>query len=202
LYPYATAQPLRLYKRGQPDEHYAFYTYYSKTALIANANPPSSSASSSLFESTPSPQPEARPLDIANATTTVSVTPKAQAFCEFARTRFRVQIWTQRPFVTSVPVAAGMDSSDGLTMRTKAADSSANEMLAPGSLPYSVTISLDRESGPDGDEGKGVFCWALGSSGTVVGEGKRVSEKDVSAEVEVERRDEGGKGGCGCRWES
>jgi hypothetical protein len=94
-----------------------------------------------------------------------------------------------------------MDSSDGLTTKTKAADSSANEMQAPGSFPYSVTISLDRESGPDGDEGKGVFCWALGSSGTVVGEGKRVSEKDVSMAADVERRDED-EGGCGCRWES
>jgi hypothetical protein len=200
LYPYATAQPLRLYNRGQSDEHYAFYTYFSKTALIANANSQSSSTSSSWFGSTSSPQPEARPLDIANTTTTITVTPKPQAFCEFKQTRFRVQIWTRRPFLSNIP--AGVESSDNPITRTKAADSSANKMQAPGSFPYSVTISLDRDSGPDGDEGKGVFCWALGWNGAVVGEGKRVSEKDLRAEMEVERRDEDEEGGCGCRWES
>lgn len=123
--------------------------------------------------------------------------PKPQAFCEFAQTRFRVQIWTQRPFLTAIPTAGFSDDS---ATKIQAAASSANEIRAPGSFPYSVTISLDRESGPDGDEGKGVFCWALDSSGTVVGKGGRVREKDVSEEVELERPNQ--EGSCGCRWES
>jgi hypothetical protein len=144
----------------------------------------------------------------------MSATPKPQALCEFAQTRFRVQIWTRRGFVADVPAAAaGIDSSssDGVAARVQAGESSANEMQAPGSFPYAVTISLDRESGPDGEEGKGVFCWALDWSGRVVGNGVRVSEKDVSAKVQVGRRDgdesveverPGEDGRCGCRWES
>jgi len=201
LYPYATAQPLRLYNRGQPDEHYGFYTYFAKTALVAEANdnpvaPAWSSASSDLFSS-PNTPPPSNPQDTANLTTTATTMPKPQAFCQFAQTRFRVQIWTQRPFLTSIP-AAGL-SHDSAT-RITAGASSANEMQAPGSFPYSVTISLDRESGPDGDEGKGVFCWALSWDGRVVGTGGRVREKDLSKEVELERRDE--EGNCGCQWES
>lgn len=208
LYPYATAQPLRLYNRGQPTEHYGFYTYFAKTALVANADTDANAASpawassttsdmpSNLFSSSGTP-PQSNPQDIANSTTTASAMPKPQAFCEFAQTRFRVQIWTQRPFLTAIPTAGFSDDS---ALRIQAAASSANEIRAPGSFPYSVTISLDRESGPDGDEGKGVFCWALDLSGTVVGKGGRVREKDVSEEVELERPNQ--EGSCGCRWES
>jgi hypothetical protein len=82
-------------------------------------------------------------------------------------------------------------------------------MTSPGSFPYSVTISLDRESGPQGDEGKGVFCWALDEGGRVVGEGVRVDGKEIGRR-DGERRDEdedgdgkGFEGGkCGCGWES
>ena len=206
LYPYATAQPLRLYNRGQPDEHYGFYTYFAKTALVADTALQSSvSDPSSFFKTTVSPAQadSAHPVDVANTTTTMSATPKPQALCEFAQTRFRVQIWTRRGFVADVPAAAaGIDSSssDGVAARVQAGESSANEMQAPGSFPYGVTILLDRESGPDGDEGKGVFCWALDRDGRVVGEGVRVGEKDVSRRVEVERRDD--DTGCGCQWES
>ncbi|KAM0705613.1 hypothetical protein Q7P35_006972 [Cladosporium inversicolor] len=228
LYPYATAQPLRLYNRGQEDEHYGFYTYFSKTALIADAASQSSSSSSaswvvsgpgagsasSWFEdkAAKAQAGTSRPADIANMTTTASATPTSKAFCEFRQTRFRVQIWTRRAFISTLP-AAGMDisSSDGPTARIQAGESSANDMQAPGSFPYGVTISLDRESGPDGDEGKGVFCWALDWDGRVVGEGRRIGERDVGAEVEVDKRDDDVRmemekrdedGGCGCRWES
>ncbi|GAB7328002.1 hypothetical protein MBLNU13_g00062t1 [Cladosporium sp. NU13] len=204
LYPYATAQPLRLYNRGQPDEHYGFYTYFAKTALVADAALKVSSATSnapasSWFEDTSPAPSDLRPLDLANTTTPASQAVKPQAFCEFAQTRFRVQVWTRRGFVATVP-AAGPDSSGDSTARVQAADSSANEMQAPGSFPYAVTILLDRESGPQGDEGKGVFCWALDWAGRIIGDGARFNEKDKGAEVEVERQDE--KGSCGCQWES
>lgn len=201
LYPYATAQPLRLYNRGQPNEHYGFYTYFAKTALIADPDLRSSSVttSSGWFKST-EPEPEPHPVDLANTTKTASTLATPQAFCSFAQTRFRVQIWTRRGFLTTIPTTAGLDSSDDSNARIQAGASSANEMQAPGSFPYSVTISLDRESGPDGDEGKGVFCWALNWAGRIIGEGKRFSERDVGAEIGVEKRDE--EGSCGCRWES
>ncbi|KAK7941048.1 glycoprotease family protein [Apiospora aurea] len=36
LYPLATQQPLRLYDRGLPTEHYGFYTYFNKTVYLFN----------------------------------------------------------------------------------------------------------------------------------------------------------------------
>lgn len=66
-----------------------------------------------------------------------------------------------------------------------------------------VSVVVDRESGPEGDEGKGVFCWALDEGGSVVGEGVRIDSIDVEDGVGVEERDgEGETGTCGCGWES
>lgn len=177
LYPYATTQPLRLYNRGRADEHYAFYTYFAKSVLIANAT---SSAKAT---------PPVQARQATNLTTTPSGA-QAQAFCSFVQTRFRVQIWTKR-------VVAEVDALNSTAERIPASESSANEMEAPGSFPLGVTVSLDRESGPEGDDGKGVFCWALDAEGGVVGDGVRVGE-DVRGEVQ--RRDE--EGSCGCQWES
>jgi hypothetical protein len=202
LYPYATAQPLRLYNRGQPDEHYGFYTYFAKTALVANV----SSASASI--------PKRQVSNSTLTTTPPQSASVAQALCSFTQTRFRVQIWTQRPGSSSLASMLNFTTS----AFTPAAQSSANEMRFPGSFPYGVSISLDRESGPQGDEGKGVFCWALDEGGRVVGEGIRVDGVKGGSgeverrddEVEVERRGEEGPKGpegpeggkCGCGWES
>ena len=111
-----------------------------------------------------------------------------------------MQIWTRRAFLATIPTAETDSASGDSSARIQAAVSSANEMQVPGSFPYGVTISLDRESGPDGDEGKGVFCWALDGAGRITGDGARFSERDVGGEVQVERRDE--ESSCGCRWES
>ena len=94
-------------------------------------------------------------------------------------------------------------------------------MQAPGSFPYGVTFTLDREGGGGDDGGsKGVYCWGLDDEGGVVGEGVRVPEEEIGG---VEEREVGGdgegdddvgsgkRGGglrstsdgkCGCRWES
>ena len=98
--------------------------------------------------------------------------------------------------------------------------SSANKMRAPGSFPYGVSLTLDREGGGEDGGSKGVYCWGLDEEGGVVGEGVRVPEEIVGV-VGVEEREVGedgegdvgsGEGGggsrstsdgkCGCRWES
>lgn len=185
LYPYVTAQPLRLYNRGRDDEHYGFYTYFSKTVFVANAT--STPASIQTRQTSP--------LN-ASLTTATSSAAKAQAFCSFAQTRVRVRIWTKRFVGSGLP----SDTRAGSAMHGEipAANSSANEMQAPGSFPYAVSVSLDREAGPEGEDGKGVFCWALDGDGKVVGEGVRVDEADVAKDVE--KREESGS--CGCEWDS
>jgi hypothetical protein len=189
LYPFATVQPLRLYNRGLEDEHYGFYTYFSKSVLVANGSSTSNLNSNSSSSSSSS-----------NLTlTVVSANQQAQALCTFTQTRFRVQIWTRRGLVSGLNETS-MDDGSGAAGEKKAAwESSANEMEATGSFPYKTSFLLDRESG-DGDGERGVFCWGL-EDGKVVGEGVRIAETDIAGLVEDKRgNDKDGK--CACGWES
>ncbi|KAK4507059.1 hypothetical protein PRZ48_000793 [Zasmidium cellare] len=195
LYPLVTAQPLRLYNRGLESEHYGFYTYFSRTIYTANLTGPTSSNASVSFSSN---------VALENAT----------AVCTFSQTRMRVQIWTRKSTIATLPPSSG---------NVDAVNSTANDMSPPGSFPYPVTISLDRHGGEAGE--KGVFCYGLDAEGKVV-DGEKVwvgEERGVggslvnAAEVPggngtsdgVEKRDDsdgagidGGSGGCGCTWQN
>ncbi|KAI2619430.1 hypothetical protein GGS26DRAFT_334151 [Hypomontagnella submonticulosa] len=72
LFPHAVQQPVRLFDRGLPTEHYGFYTYFDKTIFMVDTvkvNPSDSDGGC----------------------------PRAQAksLVTFAQTRFLVQIWTR-----------------------------------------------------------------------------------------------------------
>jgi hypothetical protein len=183
LYPFATAQPLRLYNRGLEDEHYGFYTYFTKSVFVANGSSASVTNSSSSK----------------STLTVVSANQQAQALCTFTQTRFRVQIWTRKAMVSGVGL--GDSSSLGAAGEKKAAwESSANEMQAPGSLPYRTSFLLDRESGGDGRAEKGVFCWGLEDE-KVVGEGVRIAETEIAG-LEEDKTGDDEDGKCACGWES
>ncbi|KAJ5118013.1 hypothetical protein N7526_011036 [Penicillium atrosanguineum] len=79
LYPLPESQPIRLYNRGQSDEHYGFYTYYDKSIFLASR----ASLNGSLTDTDPSDQSDG-----------VSRS-SAKARCTWSQTRFLVQIWTQ-----------------------------------------------------------------------------------------------------------
>lgn len=105
-------------------------------------------------------------------------------------------------FVAELNTTSATSASAG-GGRVRAYESSANEMEAPGSFPLGVSVEVDRESGPEGDEGKGVFCWALSEGGKVVGEGVGVDvSTEDEAKLEEREESEGRRGGCGCGWES
>lgn len=190
LYPFASAQPLRLYNRGLEDEHYGFYTYFSKSVLITNSSSTSNSSSGSSGLN----------LTVISPASSASSSKSAQALCTFSQTRFRVQIWTKKGMISGL----SNDSSSAAGERKAAWRSSANEMRAPGSFPYRTRFTLDRETGGDGhaDE-RGVFCWAL-EEGRVVGKGVRVAEGEIGGLEERAVEDVGGDVGdkCGCRWDS
>lgn len=161
-YPFARSQPLRLYNRGQDDEHYGFSTYFDKSVPVTNSTASPSSTTNTT-----------------NAGLTLASSPEdASALCTFTQTRLHVQIWTGRD-VSALNVTPS-------TAVVPASNSSANVFDAAGSFPYAVTISLDRHSGPD-VKGKGVFCWALDDRGKVVGDGVRLSQPMG----DVEKRDDG-----------
>ena len=97
--------------------------------------------------------------------------------------------------------------------------SSANDMTAPGSFPYSVTVTLDRHGG-DASE-KGVYCYSLNGEQQVTDtvrtwvvenrafDGELISPAAVpmnNGTMLTKRSDsagiDGGSGGCACQWQN
>lgn len=195
LYPLPYAQPLKLYNRGLSTEHYGFYTYFDRTIYV-------SSSSGTVGNSS------------ATATNVVSNTrlDSSTAVCTWSQTRMLVQIWTQRPYVAALNATAAKG--------VPAVDSTANDMTAPGSFPYSVTVTLDRHGG-DASE-KGVYCHSLDDEHHVVQDVRtwvtenRAFGGDIINPAAVPTNNgtalgkrgenqggiDGGTGGCKCQWQN
>jgi len=199
LYPFAAAQTLHLYNRGESDEHYGFYTYFDRT-IYTSSLPPNASGGLEL-------DMEGRSnVGLANAT----------SVCTWSQTRLRLQIWTRKPNVISL---SDTMSLDGL----RAINSTANDMSAPGSFPMPVTISLDRHGGKA--DQKGIYCYGLNSEHEVMYDTKSwihenrafggllVNPASVPGgeDTTISRRHnamqvyggvDGGTGGCLCQWQN
>jgi hypothetical protein len=193
LYPLVAAQPLRLFDRGKPTEHYGFYTYFDRIQYITHANDTSLLTSSSNLSSS-------------------SPTTPTQYALIFSQSRFHVQIWTRRGTLHSLPSSSSTDNSP------PAKDSSANNFTSTGSLPYPVTFTLDRHGGQA--TAKGVYAYEMDPvTNRVVNGGRKfwVDEKRGAQLVgaagvprslsPLGKRDDsvvggvdGGSGGCSCRW--
>ena len=204
LLPYPSAQPLRLYNRGQSTEHYGFYTYFSKSIFLKTTAPidNSSSNTSSISDDEDGGAEE----------------DAASVRCTWAQTRFLVQIWTNKGFVASsqasdINSTISSDSSTNLTI------SSANDFQAPGSFPYPVTIKLDRHGGDINS--KMVYCYGLDDEKRPVSTQKKIQLESRSVggtlvnptsgpfgNVNVPLADggpggiDGGSGGCECQWKN
>ena len=202
LYPFAYAQPLRLFNRGQDSEHYGFYTYFDRSLYLTNMPVTGANATQSNG-ALDRRQASNVPLD------------DAHALCTWSQTRLLVQIWTQKATVTSLNATNATN--------IPAWRSTANDMTYPGSLPYPVTITLDRHGG-DADE-KGVYCYGLDSAHNVIDTARTWIPEDRAfggnivnpAQVptyngtSLSRRSsivggaggiDGGTGGCTCQWDN
>nr|OQO21671.1 hypothetical protein B0A51_10545 [Rachicladosporium sp. CCFEE 5018] len=210
LYPYAQSQPLRLYNRDAPDEHYGFYTYFDRTMMASNIS-----------------DPEAN-LTIPGSAASIS----SSAVCTWSQTRMHVQIWTRRsspllnsssaPSVSNTTEVLPMTNGTGASsLDVSAINSTANDLVQPGSFPYQATLTLDRHGGDAAR--RGVYCYSLDDEGKVSDDGWWVTEDRAfggnivnAAEVpgnavvsigrreatEVGRGIDGGTGGCGCSWQN
>ena len=204
LLPYPSAQPLRLYNRGQSTEHYGFYTYFSKSIFLKTAAPVDSSSNetgSSLDDEDGGAEEDA-----------------ASVHCTWAQTRFLVQIWTRNGFVAS-PQASDVNSTISSDNSTKPTASSANDFDAPGSFPYPVTIKLDRHGGDI--DSKQVYCYGIDDEERPVSSEKKIQNENRSVggqlvnptlgpfgNVNVTLAEggpggiDGGSGGCACEWKN
>lgn len=225
LYPLPSSQPIRLYNRGEKNEHYGFYTYFDKSIFL--------SSDSALAGST-----ENNPGDLAGGSTEE----EARVRCTWGETRFLVQIWTGEgdgkmifPTATSTSTSSSSPTSSPSPSSSSSPSSvvnSATDFTRPGSFPYPVSITLDRHGGDP--RRKPVYCYGMES-----GQGQHVNASEVKLQIEQRGFDghlvnqapglfdmgeensnsnatsnvgegageekeyggyDGGVGGCACRW--
>jgi hypothetical protein len=112
-----TNQPLRLFNRGLPTEHYGFYNYFDRNIFLKT----------NTFVSAD----EDVPADENGGSTQVG----ANVRCTWSNTRFLVQIWTKK---NSTSLLAKASSGSKLAN---------GDFIQPGSFPYPVTITMDRHGG-------------------------------------------------------
>lgn len=192
LLPFPAYQPLRLYNRGQPDEHYGFYTYFDRNIFLKSIKISNKTQS---YTQVPADNNGGSTFDGANVR------------CTWRDTRFKVQIWTNKESsATLLPSAANPKNSSG-----------GDTFSRPGTFPYPVTVSLDRHGG--GLTTKMLFCYGLDVSGHIDVNSRQFQREDRAfggklvnpaagpfTSVNVTLADggpgglDGGSGGCGCEW--
>ncbi|OQD70332.1 hypothetical protein PENDEC_c024G06922 [Penicillium decumbens] len=195
LYPLPDSQPVRLYNRGQSDEHYGFYTFYDKSIFLASR----AALDGSVVDTDPNDQ---------NGGVSKST---AKVRCTWSQTRFLVQIWTQSGKMGyNLLSPSNTSSAMPTSTSTATSSSSATDYTRPGSFPYPVTITVDRHGG-EADK-KLVYCYAIEDGHYNITDRKLQAEyrgvggtwinpangDDVKADSMGGI--DGGTGGCGCQW--
>ncbi|KAL2009469.1 hypothetical protein VTN00DRAFT_5276 [Thermoascus crustaceus] len=209
LYPLPVSQPVRLYNRGLPNEHYGFYTYFDRSTFLKSTAP--------LNNGDPGEVPD----DLNGGSTKDA----AKVRCTWAQTRFLIQIWT-RPAQSKMSLLGGpspmslvpQGTAEDASSYQNITSSSANDFTRPGSFPYPVTITLDRHGGDV--KKKMVYCYGMDTRERII-----FSEKKLQLEFRgfggswinpapgvfnttttddndenSEQGFDGGTGGCSCQW--
>ncbi|OCT49422.1 hypothetical protein CLCR_04511 [Cladophialophora carrionii] len=204
--PYPTSQPIKLYNRGQADEHYGFYLYYDKAIFLHSTAP--------LNTSEFADNGGIDPLD-ANGGSTRD---QSQLRCTFSQTRFLVRMWTNPAFgATLLPPIAG----NGSNATDVGDNNSATDFSRPGSFPYPTTISIDRHGGNINK--KAVYCYGVnqlqviqndiktvvaefrGVEGTLINAAPALVNGTASDDNGFDQGAggiDGGTGGCECVWQN
>ena len=200
--PFPSSQPLRLYNRGLPTEHYGVYTYYSKTLFLSTNSVTNNTAGSSGV----------LPDDENGGSFAASAT----AMCTFTQTRFLVKIFTGLDSGLALLPSSSASTS---TSASSVNGSTAFDYAPPGSFPWPMSVTVDRHGGDAGR--KAVFCYQMqggefvqplqgvlqaefrGEGGNLVNSpGSLVNtgaESSTSFDPNLGGTD-GGTGGCKCEW--
>ncbi|KAI9740541.1 MAG: hypothetical protein M1834_005122 [Cirrosporium novae-zelandiae] len=210
ILPTPSSQPLRLYDRGLPTEHYGFYNYFDRSIFLKSTALLNSSDASEVS-------------DDENGGSTKS---EANVRCTWAQTRFLVQIWTnlenssellQSTKSSTTSTATSSASQSTSTSFSDILSSSANNFTRPGSFPYPVTITLDRHGG--NIHKKMIYCYGMNNQEEIVKSEKKIQleyrgfggqlvnpAQGPFGNVNVTYAEggpggiDGGSGGCKCQW--
>ncbi|KAF4123503.1 hypothetical protein GMORB2_6204 [Geosmithia morbida] len=183
MLPEVKQQPVRLFDRGLPTEHYGFYTYFKRTIFVKSVTRDDGGG--------------AVPADENGGCTKT----EANHLVTWGQTRMLVQIWTRK----------SGDVDHGVKLLSNASQPSIDgkaDLTRPGTMPYPVTVSLDTHGG-DPDE-KLVWQWPMNSRQKLDTENPKLLSNDISFDGELinPRKDndtsfggfDGGTGGCKCVW--
>jgi hypothetical protein len=96
LYPLPSAQPLRLYNRGNAEEHYGFYVYYDRSIFLKSIKSDTGRGGN--------------PADVDGGSPFDAATQR----CTFSQTRFLVQIWTKSQGTKALLQGSASNSSSDL----------------------------------------------------------------------------------------
>ncbi|KAF4984079.1 hypothetical protein FZEAL_658 [Fusarium zealandicum] len=131
LLPQPVQQPVRLYDRGLPTEHYGFYTYFKRTIYLKSVT---------VLNGT---KDEDVPLDEEGGCQRT----EADFLTTWSETRLLVQIWTRTLAANTSTLIdpKGSGSIDG-----------SKDLIRPGTMPYPVTVTTDTHGGDPGKK----FVWA------------------------------------------
>jgi hypothetical protein len=188
LLPTPSQQPIRLYDRGLPTEHYGFYTYFDRSIFLKSITA-SSGTSSTTGDNT----------DDENGGATES---EAAFRCTWAQTRFLVQMWTRANSTTHL-----FNSTSPSSLPP------GKDFTQPGSFPYPITITTDRHGGDP--TLKMIYCYTMNSQQGLVATSGHINAEDRgfggtlinpapslfsnSSDPSLGGFD-GGTGGCSCQW--
>jgi hypothetical protein len=188
LLPLPFQQPVRLYDRGLPSEHYGFYSYFDRSIFLKSI--------------TPLNQTNLGDGAVPDDENGGSTEEEAGFRCTWAETRFLVQMWTR------------MNSTAQLLNSTSSSPpASGSNFTQPGTFPYPVTITLDRHGG-DATR-KMLYCYEMDTREGIVSSGKHLVGENrafggiiinPAAQIFQNESDpslggfDGGTGGCSCRW--
>ena len=129
LLPHPIQQPVRLYDRGLPTEHYGFYNYFSKTIYTTSINSSDANAGSN----------GAVVADLNGG----ALESQAQWLVTWGMTRFKVEFWTRSSNTTKLVNGGPNTVGDNSTR--------------PGTFPYPAAFTLDTHGGQPGLKGTYAF---------------------------------------------
>lgn len=182
MMPNPVQQPVRLFDRGLPTEHYGFYTYFKKTIFLRSVTIQNQTEDSI-------------PLDKDGGCRKT----EASHLVTWGETRLHVQIWT-RLLERNTSSLLKPDGSSGV--------GTTGQLVRPGTMPYPVTITQDTHGGDPNkklvwdrpiderlqvqkDEAQALIN-DMGIGGTWI-------NRRNSGDVKLGGFD-GGTGGCKCEW--
>ncbi|KAB8303284.1 hypothetical protein EYC80_004726 [Monilinia laxa] len=191
LLPYPIQQPIRLYDRGLPTEHYGFYTYFNRTIFLKSL---------ALLNDTNTSNGEVPDDQNGGA-----LEGEANFRCTWGETRFLVQMWTKMNGTAKLNNATSSTSTSTIIP--------GQDFSQPGSFPYPITITTDRHGGDPAK--KLLYCYSMNdregiiaNSGEVNGENRGFGGQIINPAPSVFSNSsdpslggfDGGTGGCSCSW--